>query len=159
MSITDLSTPGLADKRNEPEAIIQKVEVSRLKTYQGEVGLAKEWNENFTDPASPVYKQEASNFISAMDQVYRNIPDKDRYNGTVVDGFRSGSTVVDYRLFWNDKFIQEIVTFPKSNDGQTGQVISEVEINPTDTAVLINLIKYELPNLLGTPLTATPKLQ
>ncbi|KAK3595702.1 hypothetical protein CHS0354_026923 [Potamilus streckersoni] len=149
----------IPDKRNESEAIIRKVEVSRLKTYQGEVGLAKEWNEKLTDPASLVYEQEASNFISAMDQIYGNSLDKDRYKGTVVDGFRSGSTVVNYKMFWISIYLQEIDTSVKSNNGQIGQVISEVELNPVDTVRLIQLIKDELPNLLGTLLTSISELQ
>ncbi|KAK3595678.1 hypothetical protein CHS0354_026895 [Potamilus streckersoni] len=150
------SIPG---KRSNPKATITNVEVSRLKTYQGEVGLAKEWNENLTDPDSPLYKQEANNFVSAMDQIYGYSPYKNRYKGTVVDGFRNGSIFVRCRIFWTGIYIQEIDSSSTSINGQEGQVISQVEINPLDTENLIKLIKDQLPDLLGTNLTATPVLQ
>ncbi|KAK3595698.1 hypothetical protein CHS0354_026918 [Potamilus streckersoni] len=149
----------IPDKTNKSELIIRKVEVIRLKTYQGEVVLAKEWNENLTDPASPVYKQEANSFISAMNHICGNSADKNRYNGTIVDGFRNGSTIVNYKMFWTGIYIQEIDTSGNSNNGQKGQVISEVEINPVEISTLIELVKNELPSLLGTSLTTTPKLQ
>ncbi|KAL3890951.1 hypothetical protein ACJMK2_003220, partial [Sinanodonta woodiana] len=149
----------IPDKRGDSKAIIRKIQVTRLKTYQGDVGIAKEWNENLTDPTSPVYKQEANNFISAMNQIYGNSPYKNSYNGTVVDGFRSGSTIIICRILWSGIYIQEIETSATSINDQKGKVISEVEINPLDTNNLIKLIMDLLPGILGTNLTTTPVLQ
>ncbi|KAL3892172.1 hypothetical protein ACJMK2_004406 [Sinanodonta woodiana] len=132
----------------EQSVAMTRVEVSKVKTFQGEVRIELDWNENLNDLNSNFSKEKAYNFTSAMDAVYTNHPE---YNGTVVDDFRNGSIIVTYRIFWVVKVIREI--------GKQEQIISEVETNPVDTANLVQLIKNNLPQRIGANVTQISELQ
>ncbi|KAK3577716.1 hypothetical protein CHS0354_037986 [Potamilus streckersoni] len=133
--------------QSESDAIT-RVKVSKMKTFQGEVRIEQDWNENLKDLNSNFSIEKAYNFTSAMDVVYRNNTD---YNGTVVDAFKNGSIIIVYRIYWVVTVIREI--------GQQKQIISEVEANPVDTAKLIQLIKDNLPRWVGANVTQISELQ
>ncbi|KAK3586774.1 hypothetical protein CHS0354_016949 [Potamilus streckersoni] len=135
---------------------ITEFNVSRVKAFQGEVSLAKDWNVGLSDSNSTLYKEQAKNFTSAMDAIYETNP---QYNGTVVQGFRNGSIVVEYKIYFMVIVTQTVDTSAKSNNGQEGQVVNEVETTKVDTAKIMELLEDKLPKELRINVTRTSTLE
>ncbi|KAL3892089.1 hypothetical protein ACJMK2_004326, partial [Sinanodonta woodiana] len=141
--------------QNKSDVLIE-VQVSRVKAFQGEVSLAKNWDAGLNDSNSTLYKDQAYNFTSAMDAIYLN---NSQYNGTVVEGFRNGSIVVEYKIYFIVIVVQKVNNSAKSNNGQQGQVVSEDETNPVDTAKLMKHLEDNLPKQIGTNVTVIERLE